>query len=859
MTPERWQKIDHIYHSALELPADRRAEFLRTSCAGDEELIREVESLLESHSQASGFMENSPGDLAAGMLAEKKTKSMVGRTLGHYRLLSLLGSGGMGEVYRAHDPRLERDVAVKILPEHLAEDAEALRRFEREARAVAALSHPNILSIFDFGREENAVYAVMELLEGETLRDCLKRGPLEWRRAAEIGIAISDGVDAAHAKGIIHRDLKPENIFLTSNGGVKILDFGIARVTQTVSPDSITRSSVSDVTRPGMVMGTLGYMSPEQVKGKAAEAPSDIFSVGCVLYEMVSGQRTFNGETGAELVAAILKEDPPPLSTLGIEIPPELERIIRHCLEKQPEQRFQSARQLAFDLRGILSDGGWLTSAPMQKRWVVWQPVIRLGAALAALLLGLGMWFYWFGQAQAIDSIAVLPLVNVTKDADVEYLSDGITDSLINSLSQLSQLKRVIARSSVDSYKGKTVDPRKVGKELNVRAIMTGKMFQRGDDLNITAELVKVADGSRLWGEQYNRKLSELQALQEDIARNLMESLSLKLSGGEQERLAKRQTTNNEAHLLYLKGRYFWNKSDEAGLKKALELFKQAIDLDPNYALAYSGMADVYYFLSDNYIPAVEAMPKARAAAQEALKRDDKLAEAQATLAGVKWQYDWEWAEAERAFKRALVLNPGNAVAHNQYGGFLSLMGRITEAQIEMDRAYELDPLSAFFHIGTAWPGYFARKYDRAIEQFSRIVVLNPDFPNAYLNLGFAYAQKEMYQEAIDSMRKARSLDNSWIYLAWLGATYAKAGQRDEAQKALNELQELAAKGQAVEYGKALVYTGLGDNDKAMAELEKVYQTRNGFVVYLKMDPFLDGLRSDPRFIDLLRKLKFVP
>jgi serine/threonine-protein kinase len=856
--PERWQKIENIYHSALELPAGRRAEFLRTSCAGDEDLIREVESLLESHGQASGFMENSPGDLAAEILAEIKTKSMVGLRLGHYRLHSLLGSGGMGEVYRAHDPRLDRDVAVKILPEHLAEDAEALHRFEREARAVAALSHPNILSIFDFGTEENTVYAVMELLEGETLRDCLKRGPLEWRRAAEIGIAIADGVEAAHAKGIIHRDLKPENIFLTSNGGVKILDFGIARVTQTVSPDSITRSSGSDVTRPGMVMGTLGYMSPEQVKGKAAETTSDIFSLGCVLYEMVSGQHTFKGETGAELVAAILKEDPPPLSTLGIKIPPELERIIRHCLEKQAEQRFQSARELASDLRGMLSNGGQVMKPPMQIKLPA-RAVIRIGAVLAVLLLGLGMWFYWFGKAQAIDSIAVLPLVNVTKDADVEYLSDGITDSLINSLSQLSQLKRVIARSSVDNYKGKTVDPRIVGKELNVRAIVTGKMFQRGDDLNITAELVNVADGSRLWGEHYNRKLSELQAMQEDITRNISESLSLKLSGGEQERLAKRQTTNNEAHLLYLKGRYFWNKSDQAGLKKALEFFKQAIDLDPNYALAYSGMADVYYFFSDNYIPAVEAMPKARAAAQEALKRDDKLAEAQATLAGVKWQYDWDWAEAERAFKRALELNPGYASAHNQYGGFLCTMGRFAEAQIEMDRAYELDPLSPYLHVGTVWPLYFARQYDQAIERFRLIVAMNPDFPNAYLNLGWAYAQRGMFQEAIDALSKARSLDDSWFNLAWLGATYAKAGRRDEAKKALAELKDKAVKGQPAEYGLALVYAGLGDKDKALAELEKACQMRNGFAIYLKMDPYLDSLRSDPRFIDLLRRLKFEP
>ncbi|MEK7830822.1 MAG: serine/threonine-protein kinase, partial [Acidobacteriota bacterium] len=507
MTPERWQQIEELYHAALELDPAARADFLAQACGGDAELRRETVSLLASHDQAASFIESSPDDFVAGMMAEDQSRTMIGRTLGHYRISSLLGAGGMGEVYKARDLRLDRDVAVKILPEHLATDAEALRRFEREAKAVAALSHPNILSIFDFGTEDGLSYAVMELLEGETLRGRLQRGAMGWREAVNVGSAVADGLSAAHAKNIIHRDLKPENLFLTGEGQIKILDFGIARVKRTVKPDSETLTSPSDTTRPGLVMGTLGYMSPEQVRGKAVEAPSDIFSLGCVLYEMVAGERPFAGETGAEVIAAILKEDPPRLAESVKDVPPELERIINHCLEKQPEQRFQSARELTADLRTMLGGSGQLTSPPMSKRRRFSQmapgvgirstaAILWIGVAVFILLIGWAALFYLPGiQERPIDTLAILPLVNASGDANLEYLSDGITDSLINNLSQLLQL-RVMARGTVFSYKGKEVDPRKVGEELKVRAVFTGRMVQRGDTLTIQADLVNASDGS---------------------------------------------------------------------------------------------------------------------------------------------------------------------------------------------------------------------------------------------------------------------------------------------------------------------------------------------------------------------------
>jgi len=854
MTPERWRQTEQLYHAALERPPEERAPFLDEACVGDEELRREVESLLAFDERAESFIETPPDDVAAGMIAEKRARSMTGRTLGHYKIQSLLGAGGMGEVYRARDTRLDRDVAVKILPEHLAENPEALRRFEREAKAVAALSHPNILAIHDFGNEQGVSYAVTELLEGATLRERLRQAALDWREAAQIGIAIAEGLAAAHAKGIIHRDLKPENIFLTTDGQVKILDFGIARVKREVSAEAETLTW-ADTTKPGTVMGTIGYMSPEQVRGEAADAPSDVFSFGCVLYEMVSGQRPFARATTAEMIAAILDAEPSPLTQTGKKIPAELERVIRHCLAKRAVERYQSARDLAFDLKATLSGGSITAPARAQRRThAVW---VGVAAAIVALLIAAwlvrGSW-----REGAIDSLAVLPLVNASGDANLEYLSDGITESLIDSLSQLPQL-RVMARGTVFSYKGKEVDPRKVGQELNVRAVVTGRMTQRGDDLIIVAELVNAADGSRLWGGQHNRKLAELFAVQEEIARNISESLRLKLSGGERQRLAKRQTTNIEAYQLYLKGRYQLNNFTVEGLKKALGYFKQAIGLDPNYAPAYAGMSDVYIFLSDTEMPGKEAMPMARAAAQKAVELDETLAEAHVALAMVKASYDWEWTEADRAFKRALELNHSHAWAHNQYGIFLVAMGRFAEAKIEMDRARELDPLSPFVHVGTVWPVYFARQYDQAVEQLRRIVALNPDFPNAYLNLGWAYTQKEMYEEAIAALRKASSLDAVSYTIASLGYAYAKAGNPEEARKALAELQERAKQGQGTEHSLAIIYAGLGEKDQALAALERASETGDSLLPLIKVDPFFDGLRSDPRFTDLLRRMNLAP
>ncbi|MCI0379939.1 MAG: serine/threonine-protein kinase, partial [Gemmataceae bacterium] len=544
----------------------------------------------------------------------------TGTTIGPYEIVAPLGAGGMGEVYRAKDKRLGREVAVKILPPHLANDAEALVRFEREAKTVAALAHPSIVVLYDFGSEKGASFAVTELLEGETLRQRLGQGALPWRKAIEWSIAIAEGLAAAHGKGIVHRDMKPENLFLTADGRVKILDFGLARTAAAADLTAETQSFSPAHTLPGAVMGTVGYMSPEQVRGQTADARSDIFSLGCVLFEMVSGRRAFAGDSSADVSAAILNQNPSELTGSGRKVLPELERVILHCLEKRPEERFQSARDLAFALRALFSDSDHSAIARSGKGRVK-TPARR--------------------SRKAIDSIAVLPLANASPDPGAEFLSDGITENIINSLSQLPKL-RVMARSTVFRYKGKEQDPLQVGADLGVRAVLTGRLFQLNNNLVIAAELVDAADGAQLWGAQYKRKLADLIEVQEEIAQEIAGQLRLVLTGEEKQRLGKRATQNSEAFQLYLQGRFSCNKRTAEAVDKSIALFEAAIAKDPDYALAYAGLADSYVFLQwYGGRPPREVIPKGKAAALKALALDDALAEPHASLGLIHEEFDW--------------------------------------------------------------------------------------------------------------------------------------------------------------------------------------------------------------------------
>jgi len=571
-----------------------------------------------------------------------------GTSLGPYEILAPIGAGGMGEVYRARDPRLEREVAIKVLPERLANDCDSLARFQREAKTVAALNHPNILAIHDFADHGGFLYAVMELLDGETLRTMLTRSAPPCQKTVEIAIAVAEGLSAAHAKGIIHRDLKPENILLTSDGRVKILDFGLA---QWAPPSGPGDSAARTLTRPGMVMGTLAYMSPEQARGLSVGPQSDIFSLGCVLYEMLVRRAPFARPTSAETIAAILNEDPPHLSDSSRPVPPDLERVVAHCLEKKPQERFQSARDLAFHLRAV----GTQTAAPTVS-----------------------------APPDAIDSLAVLPFVNAGGNPDTEYLSDGITESLINSLSEIPAL-RVVPRSKAFRYKGQDVNIRKVGRQLKVRALLTGRVLQRGETLNVQAELVDVARESQLWGERFQRKMADIFAVEEEIAKQISQALRLKLSRQDRERVLKRHTQDTEAYRLYLRGRFYLNRRTRDALKMAVQYFQQAVERDPAYAMAYAGLADVYLVMSA-FVPkpAMGFASTGRAAALKALQIDPELSEGYTALGVLQCSLDWDWAEAERSLRRAVELKPDYWLAHDHLAMILSALGRHEEAVREI-------------------------------------------------------------------------------------------------------------------------------------------------------------------------------
>ena len=749
----------------------------------------------------------------------------TGSRLGPYQILSPLGQGGMGEVYRAKDERLGREVAIKVLPDRLVADADLVRRFEQEARAVAALSHPNVLTLFDIGREGGRLYAVLELLEGETLRTRLAYSAPSWSKAVEIAIAVAEGLSAAHSRGIIHRDLKPENIFLTSDGRVKILDFGLARwePPTPAAEETTSAPTAAGGTEPGWTMGTLGYMSPEQVHGDKAEVPSDLFSLGCVLYEVAAGRKAFSGRTSAEIMAAVLRDPAPELSVAAPEAPAELTRIVAHCLEKQPGMRFQSARDLVFALRAVASAAA--------------------GPRVSS------------GRRRSIESIAVLPLVNAGGDAEAEYLSDGITETIISRLSRLSGL-RVMSWSSVFRYKGKDVDPIAAGRELNVGAVVSGRVLHRGDDLVVRAELVDLSDGSQLWGEHYNRKMADVFSIENEIATQISENLRLKLTGEEKQSLTRGATRSADAYRLYLQGRFHWNKRTGDGIRKGIEYFRRAIDVDTAFALAYVGVAHSYGVLGFHAIEAPgETFPKAKAAARRALEIDPTLAEARAPLSYALFYYDWNWADAQREILQCLEEAPSDATAPNYYASYLTALGRFDEALASWRRAQEIDPIAPVIRGGNGWTLFFARRYEEAIRESEKALEMDPAFPIALGVIGLASSKLSRYERAAEAIRKAIEPSSSTRYRADLATVYAKAGKPDEARSTLGELDELSRTRYASPYYLASAHAALGEIDVAFSLLEEAFAERSNGMTFLTTDPNLDDLRSDPRFAALVRRV----
>ena len=756
----------------------------------------------------------------------------------------------MGDVYLAQDPLLGRKVAIKVLHEEFVSDRVRLARFEKEAKAASSLEHRGAAAIYEIGEADGIHFIAMQYVEGLTLSEKISTEKPSFARILDWAIQICDAIGEAHSMGIIHRDLKPQNIMVTPQDQVKILDFGIAKTMDR------KRKTVSDpITDTGVIIGTVQYMSPEQALGKQVDPRSDIFSIGVLLYETVTGRLPFRGENSVETLKKLLQDPPELFTRSNPSAPYEFERIILKCLEKEPAARYQSIQELLTDLRTLKAETSGerattslIRPAPKSRSW--WTGMIAL------LVVAFAIIFFFQQKNEGIRSLAVLPFTNERSDPNLEYLSDGITDEMINKLSQVPEL-RVLSRGTVFRYKGIEVDPRKLGKDLSVDAVITGNFSKHEDQLRVAVSLVRTVDGSQIWGELYTRNLSDIQALQAQISKDILEKLPQKLTGEVRAQISKQYTADPIAYQLFLEGRFHLNKRTRENFQLAIQSFQKAIARDPNYAAAYAGLADAFVLLCNwGFLPPDQGFPKAKEAAERALALDQKLAEAHTSMGFILSTYEWKWREAEQSYLTAISLNPNYATAHQWYGLCLTLQGRFQEAMREIRWAQQLDPMSLIINANAGYTLYFARDYEKAIRELEKVKELDPNFPLTYQILGYIYGQQGNAAKSVEMLSKAVDLaSDNLAFEADLAWAYALAGEKEKAKQMLDQLLRISINTYVPPFHLAGICIGLRDNDCALEWLEKAYQQRSDQITYIGKDPRFDPLRNDPRFQDLLRRI----
>jgi serine/threonine-protein kinase len=783
---------------------------------------------------------------------------MIGETINQYKILEELGRGGMGIVYKAQDTKLDRTVALKFLPEYLSSDQNEKERFYHEARSAAALNHQNIAVIYEISEHENKIFIAMEYLEGRTIKDLVEKesDSLTIKKVLETAIQIAEGLAAAHEKGIVHRDIKSDNIILTPKGKIKIMDFGLAKL-----------KGASRLTQAGSTVGTAAYMSPEQAQGEDVDHRSDIFSFGVVLYELLTAHLPFRGEHQAALVYSVVNENPQPIARFNDKVTPELERIVDKALSKDKDERYQHVDDMLADLRREWKNIEYAkashVSSPAlqvetQKPNENFRRFYIPASILILLVIAAAAYFLFFKQGSEINSIAVLPFSITSSDSSANILSDGITEGIINSLSSIPSLT-VMSRNSVFRYAGENVDVKEVGKKLDVKAVLLGRITQSGDSYAISVELVDAGNERHLWGAQYKKHASDIFSLQGEVSKDISEQLRVKLSGKEEKRLSRNYTENSEAYTLYLKGRFYLNKRTEEGLRKSIDYFNQAIGKDPNYALAYVGLSDGYSLLVDNYyIPADDGYPKAKAAILKALALDDELAEAHTSLANIFGVHELNNTESIREYKKAIELNPNYAEAHHWYALQLNNFGKFDEALHEIKRALQADPLYLRINQNVGFIYYSLRQYDKCIEWQQKTIDMDSTFPGPHALMGDAYFMKKQYNKALQSYEEETRLTGDKTTIFYSACVYGVTGQTAKASKLLDELKQLSEKTYVPTSYFMFIQLYLGNTDKAIALLQKAVDEKDAIISYLLVEPKLDPLRSDPRFTELLRKTKFI-